>query len=425
MVDFLSTFGSNISTLFVGIISSVLTVRFLGVDGMGAYTILTSFSLLFVSLAELGIRQSNIYYIAKDYSNLNKVLEANFFLWIISSVIGIGAFLMILYLKKLVYADYLIAVACLVIPLNIANTFLNGVMVGIDKIAKNSKFNFYNGLIRLLSVILFIVFLELNVLGALLVLIVPVFTNLRRKIIFIKNNNTIHFHFNFDIDIIKTLIGHGFLYGLALFLMTNQKKIPVYVMSGIIPQDKIGLYGVGLTFAGLVYQIFTAVAPIIFVKSAKSKDPKIASLNIQKLMRVMFVFLLIGSLIISVVIEYVLLIMYGSDFIESSNITRVMLIGIIFYNIFLVLNMDMAGKGKPWLAIYTLLPISLINLALNYLFIQKFGIIGAAVSTSFSMGLASVLYLYFYSREVKISVIQIIIPKKSDWDFIKKIISKK
>src|SRR5690606_15060000 len=189
--------------------------------------------------------------------------------------------------------------------------------------------------------------------------------------------------------------------------------------------DKIGLYGVGLTFAGLVYQIFTAVAPIIFVKSAKSKDPKIASLNIQKLMRVMFVFLLIGSLIISVVIEYVLLIMYGSDFIESSNITRVMLIGVIFYNIFLVLNMDMAGKGKPLLAIYTLLPISLINLALNYLFIQKFGIIGAAVSTSFSMGLASVLYLYFYSREVKISVIQIIIPKKSDWDFIKKIISKK
>ena len=70
-------------------------------------------------------------------------------------------------------------------------------------------------------------------------------------------------------------------------------------------------------------------------------------------------------------IEYVLKIMYGNEFVASVNITRVMLVGIIFYNIFLVLNMDMAGKGKPWLAIYTLVPISLVSLLLNYFFITS------------------------------------------------------
>src|SRR5690554_156027 len=85
LVDFLSTFGANISTLLVGVLSSILMVRFLGAAGMGEYTILTSFSLLFVSLAELGIRQSSIYLIAKDASQLNNVLSSNFFIWVIRS----------------------------------------------------------------------------------------------------------------------------------------------------------------------------------------------------------------------------------------------------------------------------------------------------------------------------------------------------
>ena len=416
LLDFLSTFGANISTLLVGVLSSIIMVRFLGTEGMGEYTILTSFALLFVSLAELGIRQSNIYYIAKNSSLLNNVLSSNFFIWIISSVIAISAFLSILYFKDLQYSFYLIVLACLIIPITIANKFMDGVMVGTDKIALNSKFNFFNGLVKLGSVILFIVLLDLSVTGALIVLIVPTLTNLRRKFLFIRANNKIHL--NIDIELIKKLVGHGFLYGFALFLMTNQKTIPIYVMSGIISENEVGLYGVGLAFSGLIYQIFNAVAPIIFVKSAKSKDPLSASLNIQKLMRVMFVMLVFVSAVIALIIKYVLLIMYGQEFIASSGVTRILLIGIIFYNIFLVLNMDMAGKGKPWLAIYTLVPITIISSVLNYLFIREIGIIGAAISTSLAMALASFLYLHYYSREVKISVVEIITPKKSDWDFM-------
>jgi|SRR5690554_528898 len=425
LVDFLSTFGANISTLLVGVLSSILMVRFLGAAGMGEYTILTSFSLLFVSLAELGIRQSSIYLIAKDASQLNNVLSSNFFIWVISSLIGVSAFLSILYFKDLNYSFYLVGLACLIIPITIANKFIDGAMIGTDKIAKNSKFNFYNGLVKLVSIIVFIVLLDLSVHGALLVLIVPTFTNLRRKILFLRTTYKIKFNFKIDVELIKKLIGHGFLYGFALFLMSNQKTIPIYVMSGIIPEVEVGLYGVGLTFAGLVYQIFSAVAPIVFVKSAKSKDPLAASLDIQKLMRVMFVMILFASSVIAVVIKYVLLIMYGQEFIASSEVTRIMLIGIIFYNIFLVLNMDMAGKGKPWLAIYTLIPISIISLVLNYMFIRELGIIGAAISTSFAMALASLLYLYFYSREVNVPILQIITPKKSDWSFVSNILNKK
>src|SRR5690606_3584522 len=112
-------------------------------------------------------------------------------------------------------------------------------------------------------------------------------------------------------------------------------------------------------------------------------------------------------------------------FVSSADVTRIMLAGIIFYNIFLVLNMDMAGKGKPWVAIYTLVPITIINLLLNYFLSQKLGIAGAAMSSAASMALAAFLYLFFYAKQVNMSVWEIIRPRKSDWEFASRFLMNK
>jgi O-antigen/teichoic acid export membrane protein len=416
--DFISVFSSNITIMLVGVLVSIITARILGVVGMGNYTTLTSFSILFVTLSELGIRQSNVYYIAKQPNMLTDIFAANFYIWLFSSVIGITAFLLILLNQKINFEIHLIITACFIIPLNIANSFLNGFMHGLDKVAKNSRFNLINSFIRLISLVLFVVLLKLNVLGALLVLIIPVFTNFRRKWFFLRKNFNIKIEFKLDTKLIKTLFNHGVLYGLALFLMTNQKKVPIYIMTGMVSQENIGLYGVGVAFSGLIYQLFSALAPIIFVKSAKSKDPVTTSFEIQKLMRVLFVVLILTGILFFFIIDYVLLILYGNAFVESSEVTKIMLLGVVFYNLFLVLNMDMAGKGKPYLAIYTLVPITVLNVILNLLFLPTYGIVGAAIATSFSQGMASVIYLFLYAREVNISVIEILKPRKSDWSFL-------
>ncbi|UZJ65452.1 oligosaccharide flippase family protein [Sphingobacterium sp. KU25419] len=232
--DFATNFGSNIVILLLGIVGSMLTTRYLGPEGMGSFTIITTFSLLFVSLAELGIRQSSIYFIAKDKSLANDVLSSNFFIWIASSIIGISLYFVLLDHKEIELPWLWILIGSLVIPSSIANTFINGIMVGVDKISKNATFNFTNSLFKISITVLFVVILQWSVIGALLALIIPTTTVIFRKYFYLNKVENLKLKFTLDWQLIKQLLLQGFLYAIALFLMTNQKQIPVFVMSGII-----------------------------------------------------------------------------------------------------------------------------------------------------------------------------------------------
>jgi len=418
LVDFLFMLSSNISLLFIGILVSIIKNRILGPEGMGFYAILTNFSLLFVSMAELGIRQSTIYFAGKGTFSLSRILSANVNIWLFSSLIGIIIFYIIFRSNNIQVSRGLLIVSSLIIPSMIANSFISGVMLGADKIQKTANYNFINGLFNLIAVALFVWVLKLGVFGALLAFLITTTTLTFRKYYFLKAAESIKFKFTFELEVIKKLIGHGIIYGLALFLITNQKKVPILLMTGRLSEFDIGIYNAGFTFASLLYNVYNAVSAIIFIRSAKAKDSVANSLNVQKLMRVVFIILLLISAILYFALDFLIPWMYGTEFIGSIEITRILFIGIIFYNVFLILNMDLAGRGRPIISIYALIPVTVINILSNFFFIDIFGIIGAAWSTSISLALGAVIFIFLYSKEVKISLWNIIKPLKSDWEFI-------
>jgi len=416
--------SSNISLFFIGILISIIKTRVLGPEGLGFYAILTTFSLLFVSLAELGVRQSTIYFIGKGKANLTEVLSANVYIWLLASLIGMIIFYFTFKTNGVHVAKGLLIVSSLIIPLTIANSFIGGIMLGASKIKMSASYNFINGLINLGLIVLLVWVLKLGVMGAILALLVPTTTLIFRKYIFLKKTEDLKLDFTLNIEVIKKLIGHGLLFGIALFLMTNQKRVPILIMTGQIDEYDIGIYNAGFAFAALLYNVYNAVSPIIFVRSTKTKDPVENSLKLQKLMRVIFIILLFLSVALYFALEFLIPLMYGDRYCDSIPITRILFIGIIFYNVLLILNMDLAGRGKPWIAIYALLPVTLINVFSNYYFIGSFGIIGAAYATSISLAIGALIFLVFYSREVKMSLWAIIKPHKTDWDFIPKLLAR-
>ena len=424
LLDFSSMLVSKMSLLGVGVLSSIILTRVLGPSGMGLYASLTAFSLLFVSLAEMGIRQSTIYFAGKKRYGLEEILSANTVIWLFSSIIGMAIFFYIFKTNDVQVSGPLLWLASLIIPATIANSFINGVMLGADRITKSAGLNTINGVFRLGAIFLFVWWMNFSVLGAVLASLIPTTTLIFRKYFYLRKKDELKFKLAVNRKIIKNLISNGLLYGIALFLMSNQKQIPVLVMTGRVAESEIGIYSAGYTFASLLYNVYSSLAPIIFVKSSKALDPLANSLKIQKLMRVVFVILIVLCGFLYFALNFIIPLMYGSAFIESIPVTRILFIGIIFYNIFLILNMDMAGRGKPWIAIYALIPVTILNFCANYYFIGAYGNIGAALSTSVSMAIGSLLYLSFYAKELQMSVLNIISPRRSDWDFISQLRSK-
>jgi len=86
--------------------------------------------------------------------------------------------------------------------------------------------------------------------------------------------------------------------------------------------------------------------------------------------------------------------------------------------------MDLAGKGKPWVAMQAMVPALIINIILNFIFIPKYGASGAALSSTISYALAGLLFLWFYSIAVKVPIKDILIYKKADFDPVKSLVLK-
>jgi len=263
--DFLSTFSSNTILLILGAAGSMVTYRVLGPTGMGTYTVLTNFSLFFVSLVELGTRQSTMFHLGKNVFSLNDVVAANFWIWLFSSLIGVIIFYFILDIKSFSAEDILVFFSAMVIPASISNTFINGLMLGVGRFTKTAAFNVFNAIFSFLLIILLVYFFEFGVLGAILGLLIPILTLTTRKFLFLSKQFSMRLRIVFKFSIIRRILAHGVLYGVALFLMTNQKNIPVFVMTGTVSQHDIGIYSAGLSFSGLLYRVFNALSPIIFV----------------------------------------------------------------------------------------------------------------------------------------------------------------
>ena len=163
---------------------------------------------------------------------------------------------------------------------------------------------------------------------------------------------------------------------------------------------------------------------IVFSRSAISKDDKTFSLKVAQLLRVSFIVIAIVSLLLLLFSESIILMMYGEKFKGSTTVLKYLLPGVVLLTIFKVMNMDLAGKGKPWISMKAMLPALVINVLLNVILIPTLGAKGAAISSTVSYTIAGILFLYFYSKASGLTIKVIVGYRRQDFypiiDVIKK-----
>src|SRR5690606_3485778 len=128
----------------------------------------------------------------------------------------------------------------------------------------------------------------------------------------------------------------------------------------------------------------------IFSRSAGAKDPYQFSIKVCRLLRFAGILILLASIILYFLSDFLIELLYGSEFLRSSLILKILLPGIFLMTIFKVLNMDIAGRGKPWLSMKAMIPAVMINIILNYLWIPKYEANGSALASTISYSFAAI-----------------------------------
>lgn len=190
----------------------------------------------------------------------------------------------------------------------------------------------------------------------------------------------------------------GFSYAVPLFIMGLNYRLDVFIIDYFRGEGTVGIYSQGASLAQMLWLLPEVLALVIFSHSLNAvKEKKFANellRNLGKMMLVMGVLLVP----IGIVAYYLIPVVYGPTFAESSLVFLVILPGVYLMILFKSLNGDLAARGFPRIAGYVFLPAVILNVVLNFLLIPDYGAVGAALASCISYSLAALAFFLIYRR---------------------------
>lgn len=419
--DVLSVGASKVGMILFGLCTSVITARYIGPEGNGIIAALLVYPSLFMTIGSLGIRQSTTYFLGKNIYTEDEIKTAITQIWMLSTVLSLFVcFFLIRYFSESGGNMLLVTLALLPIPFTLFNTYNSGIFLGKNDIRTFNKINWIPSLIALIGTGIFVVAIKLDVAGAMMASIGgPLFMS---TLLLFKNKFIDTFSLKFNWKIIKSMLSLGIIYAISLLVINLNYKVDVIILDKLSTPFELGIYSKGSVLTQYLWQIPMLFSTIVFARSATAKDSNSFSLKVARLLRISSILIGVASVILLSCSEFLIVGLYGEAFRPSISVQNLLLPGVLILTIYKVMNMDLAGKGKPWISMKAMLPALVINCSLNILLIPQYGADGAAISSTVSYSVAGLLFLHFYSKEVGIPIRNILRFEASDFDQLIKFI---
>jgi O-antigen/teichoic acid export membrane protein len=421
--DLFSIGLSKIGVIIFSLAQSIIIARWLGPELNGVIAALLVYPSLFMVIGSLGISQSTTYYIAKKTYTENQIKTAVSQIWILTSLISlVVSYVLIKYFSNSGDNLILVFLALAPIPFALFNTYNSGVFLGKNQIKAFNKINWLPPFFILIATIILVIVFNFSITGAMTALILG--PALMSVIMLFKNGFIKAFSINIEVSVIKSLLSLGVIYAISLLVINLNYQLDIILLDKFSTNYQTGIYGKGAGLIQYLWQIPMLLSTIVFARSAVAKNERLFSIKVCQLLRISIIIIGLASVLLVFIAPLLINLLYGSKFIDSADVMIYLVPGVVLMTIFKVLNMDMAGRGKPWISLKPMLPALIINIILNVLWIPAYGANGAAVASTISYTCAAILFLHFYSKEVEIPVREIFAYSKSDMEPLISIIKK-
>ncbi|MFN4764648.1 polysaccharide biosynthesis C-terminal domain-containing protein [Gillisia sp. Q332] len=415
--DFISVGLSRGGVIIFSLAQSIIIARWLGPELNGVIAALLVFPSLFMSLGSLGVSQSTAYFIGKGKFTEREIKTAVSQIWVFTSILSIIiCFMLIRYFSNSGENLTLVFLALAPIPFALFNTYNSGIFLGKNEIQKYNKINWLPPLFILAGTILLVIVIDFSITGAMGAMVIG--PAIMSFLMLFKNKFINAFSTQIDLKVIKALLSLGGVYAIALIIINLNYKLDVILIDKLSTSYQTGIYSKGAGFIQYLWQIPMLLSTIVFARSVTSKNSYNFSVKVCQLLRVSISLIGLASIILAFIAPFVITLLYGSAFIDSASVLLYLIPGVLLLTVFKVLNMDLAGRGKPWISLKAMAPALLVNIICNFLWIPKFGANGAALASTISYSVAAILFVIIYSREVSMPIREIFNYKKSDFKFI-------
>jgi O-antigen/teichoic acid export membrane protein len=196
-------------------------------------------------------------------------------------------------------------------------------------------------------------------------------------------------------------------------------RVSYYMLVEYAGASVLGVFSNGTSLIESLLLISNSFVSILYPKVSNSVNKKYSQLLTQQMTKMSIAFCLVALIPLLLIPSEFWVWLFGNEFNGVHKVIVLLSPGIIFYNISMVLNHYFSGLGHYRISTVAYFLGLIVVIGLSLIVIPKYGIIEAGIISSLSYMLTALFYMFYFSKEAKISVQQLL-PMPSDITWFRK-----
>jgi len=388
---------AEVATKGISFITTAYLARIIFKEGFGDINLALAFVLYFSTFVTLGFNAIGARELANKSSEPKLLVNTIISIRLILTVIAFALLLSLLWMLNLTYNQ---TTLILIASLNILSSsiLLDWYYQGIERMEVLGIRQLLISLINLIS-ILFFVHNPNDTNIAMLILSGSTFINsLWMLFLYMKWNGKVRFRIPKEFS--KKLISSALPVFFSLILIAILANISIVLLGLLLPESEgiVGLYTAALKIAILVLLPINVIQSAFYPHFSRSDDMQSRTVPYEKFLLLTFIIGFFSTVLISFYSDYIILLIYGDGFSQSSPILVIMMLWVFIGYIGQTAMYPLLAWKSEKMILKIVFAGAFANILLNILLIPKYNMYGAVWASVVSEIVMAIAFIFIIRR---------------------------
>jgi O-antigen/teichoic acid export membrane protein len=377
----LETYGTRILVIFVTFATAIVIARELGPTGRGLYAVAATLGAIGAQFGNFGMHASNIYFVAKDRTHLPALIGNTLAVVVLSCLVAALSGILFVYWPSLSpVRGSLLLLALAFVPISLAYLLIQGLLLGVNEVRAYNNIESLGKILALVLICILVVFhvrsVELFFAATALSVIVTFLWALAR----LRRVSTAPPKVSWPV--FRQSIGIGLRAYTIAFFGFLLLRIDLLMVKYMLGATEAGYYSISQVLAENTMMFPVVIGLLLFPKlsALKEREEKLQLAN--KAVLVTAALMLPAVVIAAFAAGPLISLAFGRSFLPAVAPFAWLMPGTYFLGIETVMVQLLNSEGFPPIIVVAWIVDTLINVALNFWAIPRYGITGASIVSS-------------------------------------------
>ncbi len=408
-------FSTNALMLSSGVVTSLLSAWALGPGGRGDLMVILMWPGIFAMIAEIGLPTAYRFYTAKEPERVSALFSNAVLL---TFLLGIGMFgfawfvIPILIGHRSPEVVRLAQIYAVVVPTTLLNDLIRGLLEGARRFKWVAAVRLIFFGVQAVSYVGLWLTSSLTLSTAMYTMIASSVTSLVVALIAIMCE--LKPNWGPSLADFKLTLRYGVRDYAGVLTEFVNWRLDLMMLVGMASSAAIGLYAVAVRMSDITTLLASSVPDALMPEVAASKRQDQATLIVAKSLRLTLTAHLILLAPLWIAAPHILHFAYGDSFVPVTNVLRLLMLASVVWSSGAILISGLNGLGHPGLSTTARLSAAVVMVIALLAWLPRWGIRGAALASIIGYSVMTLVALFWFLRQQKLSLWECLRPRVSD-----------